>query len=42
MVRSGCIIFYENVDCDTVVNADGDDREVFVGGDFTIDYILEF
>lgn len=35
--RGGCIVYYENVECDTVVNADGDNHEVFVGGDFTID-----
>lgn len=34
--RSGCIIYFENVERGTVVNADGDEHEVFVGDDFTI------
>ncbi len=35
--QNGCIIYFENIERDTVVNADGDEYEVFVDGDFTID-----
>ena len=35
--QNGCIIYFENVERGTVVNTDGDEHEVFVGGDFTID-----
>ena len=35
--RDGCIIYFENEDRGAVINADGDEVEVFVGGDFIID-----
>ncbi len=35
--QNGCIVYFENVERSTVVDLDGDEQEVFVGGNFTID-----
>jgi len=36
VVQDGCIIYYENAQNDIVVNADGDERDIFIGGDFNL------
>lgn len=34
--QNGCIIYFENAERGTATNADGDEVEVFIGGNFTI------